>query len=208
MIRYVKGEEPPALTAWRATPNATWESVTSAALHEALVRDQGSLCAYCERRIEMGPGMHVEPWHPRSTHHDQQLRWRNLVGVCSGTTLGHRHCDASRGNRPLFLHPVDGEGPSPLQHLHYRNDGQVSASDPRAAQDVETLRLNCEPLRRGREAVLDSLRARLRKRGFSSREFRDLYRRHADSVGSRRPEHAEVVRSLLRRWATKRQISI
>ncbi len=213
MIRYSKGPEPKALVEWRATPGVTWESVTSRALHDELLRDQGDLCAYCQRRIRSGPSMHVEHWRARSTHDADQLRWKNLLGVCSGASGGERHCDASRGNAALFLHPVDGEGPSPIDALRYRDDGSVVPEHDAPAQssiatDLSLLRLDCESLRRSRKAVLDALRERLKRKGFTPREVRALYGGHSQSAQRDRPEHAEVVRHVLARWARKRDIAL
>lgn len=213
MIRYAKGPEPKALVEWRATPGATWESVTSRVLHEDVLRDQGDLCAYCQRRIRSGASMHVEHWRARSTHEGEQLRWRNLLGVCSGVSGTERHCDASRGNLVLFLHPVDGEGPSPIGSLRYRDDGSVvpehhAAAKSSIAADLSRLQLDCESLRRSRKAVLDALRERLKRKGFTAREVRALYSSHSRSGQRDRPEHAEVVRHVLERWARQRDIPL
>jgi uncharacterized protein (TIGR02646 family) len=211
LIRYEKGPEPKVLVEWRATPNATWETVTSSELHDDLLREQGHVCAYCQRRIRKGVTMHVEHWRARSTHPDDQLRWKNLLGVCSGTSGRERHCDASRGNEPLFLHPVEGEGPTPIGAIRYRDDGSVvpePTSPSAVGADLARLGLDCEAMRRSRRAVIDALHARLRREAFSPRELRRLYRLHAHEPGAARPEHAEVVRHLLARWSRKRDVSI
>src|SRR5688500_15632769 len=133
MLRFTKGREPVALAGWRSTPNATWDSgdgSTKDACRRSLSREQGGLCAYCQRRIradEMAEGvptMHVEHWEPRSTG-EMQLTWSNLLGVCNGVSGTARHCDAARGDRPLFLHPVEGKGPDPRSFVQYHGDGRI-----------------------------------------------------------------------------------
>ena len=136
MIRYAKGSPPARLTALAATPGMTWAGLGAGdrdPIRTALVRDQGGLCAYCQRRITAGEDpttgrsqMKIEHWIPRAVSADHHLTWSNLLGVCMGVSQesadplpGHHahHCDASRGDRTLFLHPVEGQGPDPREHL-------------------------------------------------------------------------------------------
>ena len=211
MIRHSKGPPPPSLTVAAATPGMTWDGIgaeTRDPIRAALVRDQGYLCAYCQRRIDPSvisdTGVHemkIEHWIPRSAgqHH---FTWSNLLGVCSGTsaTTGAdariRHCDTSRGNTPLFLHPVAGQGGDPRVHVRYTGTGQVEplAPHPRVDADIRALNLNAPHLRRGRREVLDALRERLQRQGASVHELRKIARRHKLVPGTRTPEHAELVR--------------
>ncbi len=215
MIRYVKGPAPARLTSLTATPGIDWDGLGAddkQPLREALVRDQGALCAYCQRRIaaaiEPATGrsrMKIEHWAARSDHgEDRQLAWSNLLGVCLGGAPATsdagpspivRHCDESRGARPLFLHPVDGQGPDPRTHLRYGKDGNVEpAPDARVEADIVALNLRAARLRRGRAAVLDALWDRLRREDFSTAALRRVARQHRIVAGETAPEHAEFVR--------------
>jgi len=126
------------LTALAATPDMTWDGLGArdrSPIREALVRDQGGLCAYCQRRIEAHEDpvtgrsqMKIEHWIPRAESAEHHFIWSNLIGVCLGTSgdvseaaarSTTSHCDASRGDK-LFLHPVQGRGPDPREHLRVR----------------------------------------------------------------------------------------
>ena len=217
MLRYRKGIQPVELTALQSTPGSTWGSVghdIKAAVRQALVRDQGALCAYCERRItgeddERGrPRMKVEHWRAQSSS-AEGLRWRNLLGVCLGGTnvpRGELHCDSSRGNAPLFLHPVEGEGPDPIDHLSYTAGGEVRArtGHPDVDRDLRALNLNAAVLRRGRQAVYDELRARLERDGFTVAALRRAAQASRAGSGPPRPEFAEFVSYHVQRWLRKR----
>lgn len=221
MLRYSKGKEPACLAGWQATPQANWNSLGGAErgqIREALLRDQGALCAYCQRRIANDEKrMKIEHWEARSEG-GGQLQWSNLLGVCPGNSRleGDRrfpfeqHCDDSRGNRALYLHPVEGQGPDPGQYLRYTSNGQIYAGSApaapdlapeqqQAASDIEVLNLNARRLRAGREAVYDRLHDLLKKKDFSVSALREQQAKLRPG-GAARPEHAEFALHHLRRW--------
>ena len=172
MICYVKGAR---LTALAATPGMTWDGLGAEdrrPIRLALVRDQGALCAYCQRRIEASDDpatgrnqMTIEHWIPRSESAAHHFTWSNLLGVCRGTSAAiagarsagpARHCDVSRGNRKLSLHPVKGQGLDPRDHLRYTKAGRIesAAGDERVEADIRTLNLNAWQLvRRSRDGA-------------------------------------------------------
>lgn len=167
MIRYANGPEPPCLAGWRSTPGVAWgaQSADNPSIRASLLRDQSHLCAYCQRRLKnFDPSdpedalppenqrMRIEHWHARSAG-GAHFAWNNLLGVCSGrsgpdpaepqTPLPTDHCDRSRGDQALFLHPVEGQGPDPRSLLRYTGKGEVQSEDERATRDIAALKLNC-----------------------------------------------------------------
>lgn len=208
MIRYAKGAAPPELRRFAETPGADWNGFHDRQeVREALVRDQAALCAYCQRRIrasaDANPKMKIEHWLARNTAGapTHEFEWNNLLGVCAGDTLGERHCDTSRGDRPpvaqgLYLHPVQGQGPDPREHLRYTRIGEVLSErkSPQVEDDIATLNLNARVLRRAREAVLDRLEQTLTRRGFTPANLRRVLAEHRIEPGTTAPEHSEVVR--------------
>ncbi len=215
MICYAKGPPPARLTALASTPGMTWAGLGAEdrdPIRIALVRDQGGLCAYCQRRITAGEDpttgrsqMKIEHWIPRTVSADHHLTWSNLLGVCLGVSresadappdrMTH-HCDTSRGDHKLFLHPVQGQGPDPRDHLQYTKGGEVKAAAKNAhvEGDICALNLNAWRLRRGREVVFKELWERLERSGFSTNKLRRLARMHRIVAGTTVPEHAEFVR--------------
>jgi uncharacterized protein (TIGR02646 family) len=215
MLRYPKGAPPNVLTGWQATPGADWDSLPAAdkdKVRDALLRDQGSLCAYCERRIHAKDRrMKVEHWQAQAGG-GGPLRWSNLLGVClgderaeTGAPAGEQHCDTARGNAPLFLHPVENQGPSPRDHLRYTTEGEVRPSQEGLAEsvkrDIDALNLNAARLRRARTVVYEVLKERLDKLGWTRQALQEEYRAAALLPGVKTVEHCEVVRYYLRRWA-------
>jgi uncharacterized protein (TIGR02646 family) len=215
MIRYTKGAPPVRLTSLAATPGVTWAGLGAGdrdPIRAALVRDQGGLCAYCQRRITIDEDpvtrlslMKIEHWIPRATSPEHHLTWSNLLGVCMGASQESadarpgqhaHHCDASRGDRILFLNPVDGQGPDPRAHLRYTKGGEVKAEagHARVDDDIRALNLNAWRLRRARETVFDELWKRLERSGFATGELRRVARLYRIVAGTTVPEHAEFVR--------------
>lgn len=64
MIWIQKKEEPPSLTQYKKQPFAYYDGYKNKEeLRQALLRDQGYLCAYCMRRIENNrESMKIEHW--------------------------------------------------------------------------------------------------------------------------------------------------
>jgi uncharacterized protein (TIGR02646 family) len=174
-----KGGEPRLWTEHCATPGAVYDgrvgpgptAEAMAALRRALVQEQGYLCCYCMGRIlPTEHDMKVEHFHPRSTHPEEQLRYRNLLGAClggAGSRRAAQHCDAARGNALLHVDPADPiRNCTPL--FRYLANGEIDSVDAGAKADIEILNLNVEKLRLNRKAVLDGLREwseRRRSRG-------------------------------------------
>jgi uncharacterized protein (TIGR02646 family) len=222
MLRYAKGQAPKGLTGWQATPDAGWESLSAAdkdKVREALLRDQGRLCAYCQRRIPLKDGrMKVEHWSAQSGG-EGELRWTNLLGVClgdaaieTGSATGERHCDTARGDKKLFLHPVEGQGPSPREYLGYTAEGEARPPKEKADAsdavegDIRALNLNVPRLRRARREVYEALKRRLDKTGWHAAALRAEYRAASLLPGVQALEHCEVVRYHLQRWARRQNI--
>ena len=153
MIPIAKGCEPAALTEAkriiRNTPDATYcyESLRGEPKRkvlEALLAEQGHLCAYCMCRIgtDGHPATieHLIPQHPDGSVADGELSlaYRNLVAVCDGR--GGATCDKRRGNAPLTVDPTKSHT---LETIYYRRDGRIDAHDESVKHDIQiTLGLN------------------------------------------------------------------
>lgn len=157
----------------KGTPDATlsWRNVSAderKATLQALLNEQGSLCAYCTRRVSVNTA-HVEHFVPQSEaaglDDPLSLDYRNLLAVCDGLEGSEEGltCDRARGNAPLTVNPLSSET---LESIRYRRDGKMLADDPVIERDVaETLNLNHPLLVRNRGAALRALFARLEREG-------------------------------------------
>lgn len=144
------------------------------AMRRALLTEQLGLCAYCMRRLDASHGarddapraggMRVEHWVARSADPSQTLVWSNVLGVCGGileSPAGVEHtCDKARGERPLALHPAQGE----VQALfYYTASGEILSDDPRARDDIDVLNLQARALRARRREVWRAQGDKLRR---------------------------------------------
>lgn len=187
MIEIKKGVEPQGLAALREkaisrnlNPAQSYELLNRKTslkreVKKQLVKEQGSLCAYCMCRIprndleeNIAPITieHVIPRNPEDGRDVKQgLDYNNLVAVCSGNRGKHGSrtemdltCDAHRGNKEFRR--VDPCNAETLKSIVYTLDGKIGARDPDVNYDlVHTLNLNSKksPLPAERKAALDSL---------------------------------------------------
>lgn len=147
MIPIVKKAEPPALTRAKReiknTPDApfAYSSLQGDAkreLLEALVEEQGYLCAYCMCRIGVEGRSasieHLEPQHPVASSPDGELSlsYTNMVAVCDGR--GDETCDKRRGNTRLLVNPTK---PHTLASITYLRDGSIDAGDEAIRHDLQ-----------------------------------------------------------------------
>lgn len=226
MIRYTKGPSPGVLTTIAAArPRRNWNDLGREDRDEirgALVRDQGWLCAYCQSRIKPEdsakgiPQMKIEHWIPRNPERDTGIEdtdhhflWTNLLGVCPGVSVEKdgplkrnvSHCDTSRGNATLFLHPVEGRGPDPRTHLRYTKGGEVAPSAPNdlVGKDIDALNLNADPLVRARKTAFFAAWEHLERVNFAIGELRRLEQRLRITPGVQARPYAEFLRYHVRK---------
>ncbi len=86
MIYIQKLKEPNSLKDYReTTPNASWKGFidTDSKLKKTILEEQGYLCAYCMKKIDIGK-MSVEHYQSRTNFSNLQLNYSNMIGVCEG----------------------------------------------------------------------------------------------------------------------------
>lgn len=158
-------------------------------VREALMLEQGHLCAYCMRRIpderiletdtELSD-VYIEHWTARSSDvkvaENKSLDYNNLLAVCSGNEkapeAGKRKkrfftCDKKRDNRPLKINPLDAET---LKTIKYSEDGKIESTDTVINDDLNIrLNLNCSSdavtLPQNRKNVLDAVQLAVVEQG-------------------------------------------
>lgn len=182
MIPIVKGKEPAALTkakrVIRNTPDTTFNYTAlrgenKREVLEALLAEQGHLCAYCTCRIGVGdhPATieHLIPQNPKDSaaNGELSLDYHNLVAVCDGR--GGATCDKRRGNESLTVNPTK---PYTLDSIFYHRDGRIDAVDAGVRRDLEVaLGLNasgtnlCGNRYKSMEAIEKSIDRAIKRRG-------------------------------------------
>lgn len=202
MISVRKGPAPACLTVLAATPGADWDSVhgdQKQEMREGLARDQGALCAYCQRRVRTSEQeMRIDHWHPREAG-GGVFQWTNLVGSCA--TRGT--CDDAKHETRLFLHPARGQGPDPRTFLRYLGSGDVVADEPRARGDLQTLNLNEYALRRARREIHEALTVWIERHEPTTAELHRRIRELENPAGEV-VEFSAMRAYFLRKWARAR----
>ena len=187
-----KGPAPEAFEAWKRQANNDWEPTWSAlqnpekqAVKDALVTEQGGLCAYCCRRIEATPrSSHIEHVASRQARPNLALAYENFVASCPGepepedepepVSRGAQTCGHHKGEWYDPDRFVDPREPACEQAFSFMGNGRTRVADaaprPEAAQEtIRRLNLDCSSLRRQRARVLgeelDRLARLLRARG-------------------------------------------
>jgi uncharacterized protein (TIGR02646 family) len=104
-MKHIKKQpEPQSLTAKRNTEGSIYDGPQKD-WQEALLEEQGYICAYCMRRIKLKrengkPLIQIEHYRSREKHPELGLWWANMLGVCNGNygIQPHLyHCDKSKG---------------------------------------------------------------------------------------------------------------
>lgn len=130
MIYIRKRSEPDRFLWYRRQTNARFDDMDSDVkeqLREALLREQGHLCAYCMRRIQGASDVKIEHFQARTR--ENELQYHNLLAVCRGGENGPvavRTCDTKKGNRPLFIDPLNK---SDMSRIYYTNNAEIHSSD-------------------------------------------------------------------------------
>ena len=117
-------------------------------VRESLLEEQGFLCAYCMKRINLD--VKIEHWISQASsiadkQPHQTLDYGNLLAVCNGTDSANdkinEHCDRTRKDIPLTIKPTNQLAVSKLKYL---TNGAIKTDDLELKKDIEeSLQLNC-----------------------------------------------------------------
>lgn len=159
MKHIVKNQNTPAFDDWRASANENWQptygrgglrGVEKKEVKDSLMREQGYICCYCERRLT-DDDSHIEHFNPQSNNTVDPLEYTNMLCSCQDQlNKGEpRHCGNSKDNwfnEDLLISPLDSncEG-----RFSYTADGKihpVNEFDDAAIKTIEKLKLDIELL--------------------------------------------------------------
>ena len=120
MILIQKKSEPKEWQEYRCTPGVDYQSIPE--LVDALLEEQGYICAYCMRRIPHKDRLYkkdginyvltdedhrVEHIQSRENHDDKKLDYSNMVVCCPGHIGNEEHCDRLKGSKDILFTPLD-----------------------------------------------------------------------------------------------------
>ncbi len=204
MLYIRKGQEPESLTKYRKSKFAYFDGYKEKDdIRRSLLKEQGCLCAYCMRRIDM-EYMKIEHWYPEDRLSDsERLDYGNMLGACPGHIDGTKGaddtCDTHKGNAVITVNPQDL---STLKKIKYRSStGEIYSEDETIQKDLDqTLNLNNERhlLKINRKAALDAAMSqmmKLQRKGNWNRKQLEVMKRQYEKTDSdgRKKEYAGIV---------------
>jgi uncharacterized protein (TIGR02646 family) len=175
MIRIHKGKEPESWIQYKKTPGTGYASHPE--LRQALLSEQGYICAYCMRRIPLekcDPGQSVtckiEHIKSRSVHEEYAKDYTNMIMCCPGSIDGSAHCDKSKKQREITLSPFSDELEGTISYG--TGNGEIRSSNPVWNEEINNiLCLNNPLLKRNRKDVLTGVQEALGKRMWNTNDI-------------------------------------
>ncbi|WP_158829113.1 hypothetical protein [Mucilaginibacter lacusdianchii] len=206
MIRINKGNEPKEWTKKRETAGAVYEAIPE--LKDALLAEQGHICAYCMRRVPVAkkdPGnvelARIEHIKCRTDYPQHSMDYDNMVICCPGYINGSEHCDKAKHDKAIRFSPFD---PRVEESISYSTkDGMIKSAEKAWNEDFDTvLVLNDAMLRLNRKNAIDGARAYLERKKWKEAELKQLLDGWSakDKEGKYRPYCGAVI------WYIKRAI--
>lgn len=183
MRKIDKKPEPQEWKAYRETPGVRYQPIPS--LADALLEEQGFICAYCERRIphQDAPGGenhridHLTPqMKARQDGDDSDLLYENMVICCPGNIANNKdyyHCDKYKGHKELMISPLNA---GMMGTIRFTVSGRIKSTDPKL--DVELneggLNLNNDFLLQHRQEAWLTVVEKLTKMGWTKKHVKDV----------------------------------
>lgn len=136
MRKIRKGESPEWFEAWKnefrrkngreATYKEDFPERERRKLRNELLEEQGYLCCYCMKRIDMN-NSHLEHFWPKSRFKNLDMDYQNMLASCEGETTGGDHC----GHKKEDWYDVDMVIPTDDEietMFHYALDGGIHSA--------------------------------------------------------------------------------
>ncbi len=171
MIQINKGLEPVEWSAKKSTPGfSEYEPISE--LRDALLEEQGYICAYCMRRIpakdvKVDATSKIEHIKSQEERPDLQLNYTNMAICCPGNLNDEPHCDKLKGRNSVSfnLHT-----PALQQSITYASlDGTISSSNHTWNKEMnELLNLNHGLLKANRKEALSGVIEFLKAAGWNT----------------------------------------
>ena len=112
-------------------------------LREALIKEQGGICCYCMKRIDVNSS-HIEHFFPKEQFLDIDLLYDNLLASCNGegtTNEYEEYCGHKKDNwwREDMISPTDIEVESVFK---YFSNGKISTANGRTTSNIAQEMIN------------------------------------------------------------------
>lgn len=149
---------------------------------DALLSEQGHLCAYCMQRIT-AENMQIEHRLPQKRKPEQAVMYSNFLGVCGGKTGAVLHCDKQKSavhdSVPiekwiaLYTNPNDK---TQMNTIHYTSgSGKIHSANTQIEDEINhVLNLNNDIIRRNRANTVVEIIQKLDKNWTKSDILKQL----------------------------------
>jgi len=166
MKHIIKGEEPIEFKDWKKQANAQWtpsydklSGITKDAVYEALKKEQGFICCYCERELTEDD-YHIEHLNPQEKGKINPLDFSNMLCSCQRQLKKGepRHCGNSKDKwfeEESFISPLN---PDCEKKFKYTIDGHIEPDnepDKAAIITIDKLKLGIDKLNKMREKAIE-----------------------------------------------------
>jgi len=167
-----KNEEPEIFANWKRLENEdwkpTWENFQKPekpVVHNALLKEQGYICAYCGMRISRETS-HIEHLKPREKYAKLGLDYTNFLASCQGESETPPsipvHCGHKKGkwyDESLMVSPLKEDC---AVFFRYTEDGQILATEEVDKQNaaeitIDRLGLNIDKLKAMRQGAIAAI---------------------------------------------------
>lgn len=125
-------------------------------LRHALLREQGYICCYCMKRIDIR-NMIIEHFKSQFEFEELALNFDNMLASCTGGENGDvQHCDETKGHKLLIINPMNK---TLVAQIKFDGAGRIFSDDENLTKnELEgILNLNNQNLLKERKVILDAL---------------------------------------------------
>ncbi len=183
MRKIDKRAEPREWKDYRKTPGARYQPFGY--LVDALLDEQGYICAYCERRI---PHRDVQQEEDHRIEHlssqkkgrevgdDSDLDYNNMVICCPGNISNNKkqyHCDKAKGSKELTISPLNA---AMMSTIRFTPTGKISSTDDQLNLELgkDGLNLNNQRLVKHRQEAWATVIERLNTLGWTKKHVENV----------------------------------
>ena len=182
MIEIKKSSEPVEWVEIKKTPGITYEDADKTELRKSLYNEQGGLCAYCMRKINIENRLtqtRIEHIKPRTISIEEDcveetLQYNNMVLCCDGDIAGDGiyHCDRSKEDKRISFNLFNNIVFDTISYS--TKNGQIkSSNDVYDKEFNDILNLNHPRLMTNRLAVIKALITELGKKQWKKKDLKD-----------------------------------
>jgi uncharacterized protein (TIGR02646 family) len=132
-------------------------------LRRALLYEQGYICCYCLKRIDMH-NMIIEHFNSQFEFEALALNYDNMLASCTGGENGNvQHCDETKSHKLLTINPMNN---TQMAQIKFDSAGRIFLDDKDLTKNEleDILNLNNQNLLKERKVLLDALRTQFQKK--------------------------------------------